>query len=69
MWGTDLKDLDLFLNSRQRSMINVAQKRNAILHPASSVQLSANKEGIVFTIIIANVRSRKEQLDFHTLGW
>lgn len=68
MWGTDWKDWDLFLNSCQYSIINIAQKRNAILPPASSTQLSANKEVIVFAIIPANVWSRKEQLGFHTLG-
>lgn len=67
MWGIDSKGLDLFLNSCQHSIINVAQKRNAILPPASSTQLSAKTEAIVFTIIIANVRSQK-QLDFHTQG-
>lgn len=65
MWGIDLKDPDLFLNSCQHSIINIAQKRNAILPLALSTQLSANKEGIFFTIIIANVRSREEQLDSH----
>lgn len=65
MWGIDLKDLDLFLNSCQHSIINIAQKRNAILPLALSTLLSANKEGIFFTIIIANVRSRAEQLDSH----
>lgn len=64
--GIDLKDLDLFLNSCQHSIINIIQKRNAILPPASSMQLSANKQGIIFTIITANVWSRKEQLVFHT---
>lgn len=68
MWGIDWKDWDLFLNSCQHSIINIAQKRNAILPPASSTQLSANKEVIVFAIIPANVWSRKEQLGFHTLG-
>lgn len=68
IWGIDWKGWDLFLNSCQHSIINIAQKRNAILPPASSTQLSANKEGIVFAIITANVWSRKEQLDFHTLG-
>lgn len=36
MWGIDLKDLDLFLNSCQHSIITSAQKRNAILPSASS---------------------------------
>lgn len=36
MWDIDLKDLDLFLNSCQHSIITIAQKRNAILPSASS---------------------------------
>lgn len=67
MWDIDLKDLDLFLNSCQHSIINIAQKRNAILPSASSTQLSANKK-IVFAITAAKAQSSKEQLDCSTLG-
>lgn len=65
MWGIGLKDVDLFWNFCQHSIINIAQKRNAILPSASSTPLSASKKGILFTIIATNAQCGKRQLDPH----